>query len=252
MVRAILPQEEQCTCDLAVAIAQLLGILTLSKSQLLLDGDNEAAEILGQLVGMHAVMGHLEHQLQLSLPFTIQKAPKEYPPESVFNGNYHKYIEIEAARLWSHLRWARILVVQRLIEMKKTFPQSYSIVVLPSQTEDFYGTAYRMAEDIITSTPSHWHHPILSDAQARRIAAVGKGGTGAAGLPGLLWHLKIAGCAPGVPNKFWEWSYALTQVVWKTMGMQHALALSEVMEGHRAGMEKEAINRLIKVEETDD
>lgn len=252
MVRAILPYEEQCTCDLAVAIAQVLQILTLSKSPLLSDGDTETAKVLGQLHGMDSVMNNLEYELQLSLPFTIETAPKEYPSEAVFKGKYHRYIEIEAARLWNHLRWARILVVQRLIELNKMFPQSYTVVIPPSQTEDFYSTSQRMAEDIITSTPSHWHHPILSDVQARRLASVGKGGTGAAGLPGLLWHLKVAGCAPGVPTEFWDWSYAIAQVVWKTMGMQHALALSEVMEGHRAGAEKEAIDRLIKVEETDD
>lgn len=252
MVRHILPQAEQCTCDLAMAIAEVLQILAFSKSALLLDGEPEVDSIFQQLVRMDAVMLDLEQQLQVSLPFTVEKAPKEYPREAVFNGNYHKYTEIEGARLWNHLRWARILVVQRILEMNKIFPHSYANAISPSQTEDCYYTAQRMAEDIITSTPSHWHHPILSEVQARRLAAVGKGGTGAAGLPGLLWHLKIAGCAPGVPTEFWDWSYAIVQVVWRTMGMQHALALSEVMEGHRAGMEKEAIERLIKVEDVEE
>ncbi|KAK6088344.1 White-opaque regulator 1-like protein 2 [Seiridium cupressi] len=252
MVRHILPPEEHCTCDLAVAIARTLHILTLSKSPLLLDGDPETDDVLYQLLHMDAVLSRLEQQLHVSLPFTVETAPKGYPPEAVFKGKYHRYIDIEAARLWNHLRWTRILVVQRIMEKSKAFPRSYSSVVSPSRTGDCYGTAQRMAEDIITSTPSHWHHPILSATQARRIAAVGKGGTGAAGLPGLLWHLKIAGCAPGVPTEFWDWSYAVAQVVWKTMGMQHALALAEVMEGHRAGMEKEAIDRLIKVEDVEE
>jgi hypothetical protein len=252
VVRNILPAEEHCTCDLAIAIAKTLQILTQSNSSLLLDADPGTEKVIQQLLRMDVVMGSLEHRLLVSLPFTIEKAPKDYPLEAFFKGKFHRYIEIEAARLWNHLRWARILVVQRLIGMKKEFPHSYSYIVLPSQTDDFYSTAHRMALDIITSTPSHWHHPILSDSQARGIAAVGKGGTGAAGLPGLLWHLKIAGCAPGVPTEFWDWSYGIAQVVWKTMGMQHAIALAEVMEGHRAGMEKEAIDRLIKVEDVEE
>jgi hypothetical protein len=252
MCRKLLPAQEQCTCDLAVTTASFLNILTLSKSPLLSDGDLDTARVLRQLLHIDSTMDKLEQQLHISLPFTIENAPKEYPQEAVFRGKYHKYVDIEVARLWNHLRWARILVVQRIIELKKEFPHSYSHVVSSAQAEECYSTSRRMADDIITSTPSHWHHPILSEAQARRLAAVGKGGTGAAGLPGLLWHLKIAGCAPGVPTEFWDWSYALAQVVWRTMGMQHALALSEVMEGHRAGMEKEAIDRLIKVEDDEE
>ncbi|KAF7532095.1 hypothetical protein G7054_g8275 [Neopestalotiopsis clavispora] len=252
MCRQFIPPQEHATCDLAVAIANFLELLTLSKSSLLLDGNPDTEHTLQELLQMDSIMGGLEQQMQRSLPFTVEKAPKEYPPEAVFRGKYHTYNGIEAARLWNHLRWARILVVQRIIDMKKDFPNSFSFVVSPAQLQSCYSTSQRMAEDIITSTPSHWHHPILSEPQARRLAAVGKGGTGAAGLPGLLWHLKIAGCAPGVPTEFWDWAYALAQVVWKTMGMQHALALSEVMEGHRAGMEKEAIDRLIKVEDEEE
>ncbi|KAH8200239.1 hypothetical protein TruAng_005575 [Truncatella angustata] len=251
MVRHILPPQEHSTCDLAVGIAEVLQLLALSKSALLSDGNHETDKILEQLLKMDVIMSGLEQRLQDSFPFTIENAPKGYPPEAVFKGKYHRYVEIEAARLWNHLRWARILVAQRILEMEKEFPCSYSLMVSPSHTETCYSTSLRMAEDIITSTPSHWHHPVLSETQARTIAAVGKGGTGAAGLPGLLWHLKIAGCAPGVPTEFWDWSYAVAQIVWRTMGMQHALALSEVMEGHRAGVEKEAIDRLIKVEQDD-
>ncbi|KAI1847817.1 hypothetical protein JX265_009245 [Neoarthrinium moseri] len=252
MTRQILPPEEHCCCDLAVAIARFLDILAISKSPHLLDGHVQSDEVFQQLLGMDAVLGRLEEQLRLSFPFSIETVPRDFPPQAVFRGKYHRYLEIEGARLWNHLRWARILCVQRVIDLGKTLPQSYGHVVSPTQTDHCYSTAQRMAEDIITSTPSHWHHPILTDAQARKLGAIGKGGTGATGIPGLLWHLKIAGCAPGVPQEFWNWSYEVAQVVWKTMGMQHALALSEVMEGHRAGQEKEAIDRLIKVEEEEE
>lgn len=212
-------------------------------------GQDQAENIFQQLLGMDAVMGRIEEQLRIALPFTVEEAPRDIPRQAVFRGKYHKYADIDAARVWNHLRWARILTIQRTVELSKDYPLAYSRVVSPAQADDCLATVRRMAEDTITSTPSHWHHPVLSDTQARAVAASGKGGTGAAGMPGLLWHLKIAGCAPGVPQDFWEWSYEVVQIVWKTMGMQHALALSEVMEGHRAGMEKEAIERLIKIED---
>jgi hypothetical protein len=214
-----------------------------------MDGHPQTEKIFQQLLGMDAVLARLEEQWQAVCPYTVEQT--DFPREALFRGKYHKYLEIEGARIWNHLRWVRILVVQRVIEMSSEFPLSSSQIVSPAHRNQCFSTASRMAEDIITSTPSQWHHPALSSTQAKKVAAPGKGGTGAVGLPALLWHLKIAGCAPGVPQEFWDWAHKIAQVVWKTMGMQHALALSEVMEGHRAGMEKEAIDRILKIEDED-
>jgi hypothetical protein len=222
----------------------------MSKDSRLLDGHPNTDKIFQQLLGMDAVLSRLEEQLHTACPFTVETS--DLPRAAIFRGKYHKYPEIESARIWNHLRWVRILVVQRVIDMSNGFPLSSSRVVTPTQRTQCFSTSSRMAEDTITSTPSHWHHPILSIDEAHKVATSGKAGSGAVGLPTLLWHLKIAGCAPGVPQDFWEWSYEITQVVWKTMGMQHALALAEVMEGYRAGMEKEAIDRILKIEDTDD
>jgi hypothetical protein len=249
MVRQLLPPNEHCTCDLAVAIAKLLQILLMCTNPNLSDGQAQADKIFQQLLGMDMVLGRIEEQMRKFLPFTVEKAPRDFPPQAAFRGKYHQYADIDSARTWNHLRWARILVIQHIVELSKTYPMSHFRVVSPAQNDECSATAQRMAEDTITGAPSHWHHPVLSDAQARTLAARGKGGTGAAGIPAFLWHMKIAGCAPGVPQEFWDWAYEIVVVVWKTMGMQHALALSEVMEGYRAGMEKEAIQRLVKIEE---
>ncbi|KAH8668336.1 hypothetical protein BX600DRAFT_254071 [Xylariales sp. PMI_506] len=246
-----LPPAEHCVCDLAVAIANALAILPLTKSPALLDAGANTNGLFQQLLSMDSVLNSLEERLRTAYPFTVESIPPSWPPEAIFQSKYHKYPEIEAARIWNHLRWARIIVVQKIIELSKEFPLSFSEVVSPTQRDECFNTARRMAEDIITSTPSHWHHPALNAEQSKKVAAIGKGGTGAAGIPGLLWHLKIAGCAPGVPQAYWDFAYQIAQVVWKDMGMQHALALSEVMEGHRAGMEREAIERILKIEDED-
>ncbi|KAI0123845.1 hypothetical protein BJ170DRAFT_98432 [Xylariales sp. AK1849] len=249
--KQMLPTADHCTCDLAVAIARLIQILAISKDKTLFDGHPNTDKVFQQLQGMDAMLDGLEKRLQISSPWTAEKAARDLPSDAVFRGKYHKYVEIEGARIWNHLRWARILAVQRIIDMSNDFPLSYFRILSPTQRKESFTVSRRMAEDIIVSAPSHWHHPILSHEQAKKMAAYSKGGAGAVGIPGLLWHLKIAACAPGVPQEFWDWSYKTTQVVWKTMGMQHALALSEVMEGHRAGMEKEAINRILKIEDED-
>lgn len=205
--------------------------------------------ILQQLLELDDLFEGLEVSLQAAYPFYVEEG--DFPPAAVFQGKYHEYSEIWGARLWNHLRWARILVVQKLIDVSDECPVSGSVMLPKSRRDQCFSTAVRMAEDTITSTPSHWHHPMLDQASAKKFAAGGKGGSGGVGLPALLWHLKIAGCAPGVPPEYWDWTYNLIQVVWKNMGMHHALALSEVMEGHRAGLEQQAIDRILKKEDED-
>ncbi|KAK8058960.1 hypothetical protein PG994_009408 [Apiospora phragmitis] len=225
-----LPVKEQCCCDLAITIARFLRVVSTLKTLKLTDGDLVTEGIFRQLLELDNVFEGLEIGLQAAYPFYVEEG--DFPPAAVFQGKYHAYSEIWGARLWNHLRWARILVVQKLLDVNNEI-------------------AVRMAEDTIISAPSHWNHPILDPASAKKFAAGGKGGSGGVGLPALLWHLKIAGCAPGVPPEYWEWTYNLIQVVWKNMGMHHALALAEVMEGHRAGLEQQAIDRILKKEDED-
>ncbi|KAK8003151.1 hypothetical protein PG989_002870 [Apiospora arundinis] len=244
-----LPEKEQCCCDLAITIARFLRVVSTLKSLKLTDGDLVTEGIFRQLLELDDLFGTLEHGLQAAYPFYVEEG--DFPHAAVFQGKYHAYSEIWGARLWNHLRWARILVVQKLIDLSTEYPISSSVMLPKARRDQCYNTAVRMAEDTITSTPSHWHHPMLDPVSAKKFAAGGKGGSGGVGLPALLWHLKIAGCAPGVPPEYWDWTYNLIQVVWKNMGMHHALALAEVMEGHRAGLEQQAIDRILKKEDED-
>ncbi|KAK8136653.1 hypothetical protein PG984_004593 [Apiospora sp. TS-2023a] len=244
-----LPVKEQCCCDLAITIARFLRVVSTLKTLKLTDGDIATESIFQQLLELDDIFEGLEVSLQAAYPFYVEEG--DFPAAAVFQGKYHAYSEIWGARLWNHLRWARILVVQKLIDLSNECPVSGSVMLPKTRRDQCFSTAARMAEDTITSTPSHWHHPMLDQASAKKFAAGGKGGSGGVGLPALLWHLKIAGCAPGVPPEYWDWTYNLIQVVWKNMGMHHALALAEVMEGHRAGLEQQAIDRILKKEDED-
>jgi hypothetical protein len=249
MVRQLLPETEKCSCDLALAISRYLQLTAKQKRLQLVDGEKQTDEAFQRLLGMDAVLNRLEEQLRVGYPYKEETG--DYPRIAVFRGRYHIYTEIWGARIWNHLRWVRTLTNQNLIELSNKFPTSSSNILSAPLRKQSLETITRMAEEILISTPAHWHHPILEDETAWGFAAQGMGGSGAAGLPTLLWHLKIAACAPGVPMEFWDWSHAIMQVVWREMGMQHALALGQVMEGHRAGQEKEAIDRILKIESND-
>ncbi|ORY69902.1 uncharacterized protein BCR38DRAFT_420374 [Pseudomassariella vexata] len=249
--KELIAPEEKCCCDIAVSIARYLQIHSDAKRTRRRDGSAAADKILQLLLDTDAVLARLEVQLHTPCPYIIVNAP-DLPPAAVFRGKYHKYHDVWGARIWNHLRWGRILVCSDIINLSDEYPLSSFRTVTAAQRSQCFQVTERMAEDIITSTPSHWHHPILNQEQSEKFAAVGNGGSGAAGIPSLLWHLKIAACAPGVPRESWDWVYAMLQVVWKDMGMQHAHALSEMMEGHRVAEECEATERIVKVEEDEE
>ncbi|KAH9883580.1 hypothetical protein F4778DRAFT_766106 [Xylariomycetidae sp. FL2044] len=238
---------ETCCVDLALAIAQLLRVLPVAEHTKLSDKRPSTDEYVQQLVFLQSTFDTLEAELLRSYPFKVHKG--KYPPEALFRGQWHTYSEIWGARIWNHYRWARILLNQALARCFDNFPMSSSMYTSTVERTRCYLILEAMAEDILVSVPSHWHHPILDNATARKFEATGQGGSGAVGLPSLLWHLNVAGCAPNVSPEIWTWSHAVLQVVWKDMGMQHALALAEVMESHRDKLEREALDRMVKVEE---
>ncbi len=98
-----------------------------------------------------------------------------------------------------HFRWARLLLGERIIRFTIEYPYSSARSILPPHKVRCYSTIERIAEGMLISTPSHWHHPVLDKASAKKYEAPGQGGAGASGLPSLLWHLTVSGCTPNVP-----------------------------------------------------
>lgn len=230
---------ETCAVDLAFAISRLLQMLLAVDRATLVDNRPETDELIQQFVLMEPVFDRIEHQLQDAYPFVEHQSSQ--PSPALFRGKWHRYSEIWGARIWNHFRWARLLLGEYLIKFTVDYPRSSARYIPPPHKVQCYSTIARMARDTLVSTPSHWHHPVLDEATAVLYEAPGQGGAGAAGLPSLLWHLKMSGCAPNVPPDFWDWAYDILQVVWKNMGMQHAQALAEVMEEHRKTLQTEIV-----------
>jgi hypothetical protein len=205
------------------------------------DDQPETDDMIQRLLALETVFDRVEPQLQAAYPFFEHQ--EDQPSLVIFRGKWHSYTEIWGARIWNHFRWARLLLGENMINFTIQYPRSSASYISPPHKVQCYSTIERIAEETLISTPSHWHHPMLDDASARKYEAPGQGGAGAAALPSLLWHLKIAGCAPNVPPEFWDWAYDILQVVWKSMGMQHALALAEVMVEHRKALQTEGVDR---------
>lgn len=225
---------ESCAVDLAFAISHLMQLLFTADRATSSDGQQEINDLVQQFLALETVFGRIEQQLQAAYPFEERQTGR--PSPALFRGKWHSYSEIWGARIWNHFRWARILLGEYIIKFTVDYPRSSVRHISPSYKAHCYSTMERMAGDMLVSTPSHWHHPTLDKDTAKRYEAPGQGGAGAAGLPSLLWHLKVSGCAPNVPPDFWEWAHDILQVAWKSMGMQYALALAEVMEEHRRAL----------------
>ncbi|KAI1148676.1 hypothetical protein F4825DRAFT_433263 [Nemania diffusa] len=230
---------ESCAVDLAFAISHLLQLLLVAGRATSSDAQPETDKFIQQFLSLEIVFNRIEKQMQAAYPFVEHRISE--PSAALFRGKWHSYTEIWGARIWNHFRWARLLLGEYIIKFTIDYPRSSAAYIQPPQKVRCYSTIERIAEDMLVSTPSHWHHPMLDKATAKRYEAPGQGGAGAAGLPSLLWHLKVSACAPNVPPDFWDWAYDILQVVWRNMGMQHAQALAEVMEEHRKTLQKGSI-----------
>ncbi|KAI1448231.1 hypothetical protein F5Y02DRAFT_301308 [Annulohypoxylon stygium] len=240
---------EGCSVDLGLAIARLLQLLKITERTILTDERSTTNDLMQQFLQLDDVFDSLENNLLEAFPYSQNQG--EYPPEAVFRGKWHKYNEVWGARLWNHYRWARILGIQRLVKFMADCPVSCSRIIPTARRTKCYITVERLAEDILVSTPSHWHHPVLGREDTEKFEAGGMGNSGAVGVPSLLWHLTVAGCAPNVPPEYWEWANNVLLVIWKQMGMKHAFALSELMEEHRTRLDKELIKQEVKLEGED-
>ncbi|KAK5627623.1 hypothetical protein RRF57_003338 [Xylaria bambusicola] len=226
---------ESCAVDLAFAISRLLGLLLTADRATPSDGQPEIGDLIQQFLSEEAVLDHVEECLRAAYPFVEHQVDE--PSPAFFRRKWHRYSEIWGARIWNHYRWARLLLGECMIRFTTRYPRSSARYIRPPHRVRCYATIERIAEEMLISTPAHWHHPVLDEATAKKYEAPGQGGAGAAGLPTLLWHLKVSGCAPNVPPDFWDWAYNILQVVWRSMGMYHALSLAEVMEEHQRSLQ---------------
>ncbi|OLN81620.1 White-opaque regulator 1-like protein 2 [Colletotrichum chlorophyti] len=223
--------------DLAILIAKFVEISSFINNHVISDGKPTAANVLQQLIDLNSDLALWEAGLQGEWTYQTVKA-SHLPAKAVFEGEYHLYTDVWTARIWNYYRWARILVNQSLLDLANQNPISSLSLVSAAARDSLLKTVQKLARDTLVSAPTHWRHPVLDKTAQVLVESPGSGGAGSAGLPALLFHLKVAGCAPSVPKAYWDWSLAVIQTIWGDMGMLHARSMMEAMRAHEDAMRR--------------
>lgn len=222
--------------DLGILIGQLLQLLAYIQAHAIKDGQAHTASILQQLLEQDAAFGDWQRKLGSTWQYRVEKTD-QIPSAAVFESEYHVYYDLWAARIWGHYRWARTLLNQTIVEFVANYPKSSSALVPRAELDARYRTIRTIARDTLVSTPSHWRHPLLDDKAAVSVEVSGGAGSGSAGIPVVLYHLKAAACAPGVPEAYWKWAFGVMECIWSDMGILHAKSMMEAMASHKDSMQ---------------
>lgn len=221
--------------DLGRLMTKFVEVSAYVKNHILSDGRPAATSTLKRML-------ELDNQL---LGWT-QKLPKVWqyctehgeglPGDAIFEDEWHVYHDIWVARIWAHYRWARTLLQEMILSLIDSCPSSSLPLVSAGEHQARFELIRQLSRDTLVSTPVFWRHPSLSELGDRKpvqVEHIGGGGSGAAGIPVLVFQLQTAGCAPGVPTSHWEWAAGILQCIFGDMGMIHAKSMRETMITHR-------------------
>ena len=232
-----MPPEDVPATRLGLLIARFIELSSKVRFSVLSDGTKTTTNMIKDLIDIDDEFEQWEDSLDGYWLYKVERGP-HLPPAAVFEGEYHDYYDMWVARIWNYYRWARILASQLILDLVAKNPTSSHSLINLAAVDDRLGSVKVLARDILASTPCHWRHPLLGDKTPVPVQQKGGAGAGAAGVPVLLFHLKVAGCAPGVPLEYWQWSYSVIECIWGDMGMQHAKSMMDAMIAHRAEVNK--------------
>lgn len=233
----LMPPKDQPAVELGLLIARFLEAASVARFQILHDGERTTSVTMEKLIQVEAELAAWESSLDGIWLYKTEFRP-HLPPAAVFDGKYHVYYDMWTARMWNHYRWARIVVNELILDLFRKYPTTGRHLIADKARHQRLQTVERLARDILTSTPSHWRHPLLGDKTPVPVEHKGGAGAGAAGLPVLLFHLKVAACAPDVPLEFWAWSYGVIECIRGDMGMQHAKEMMDALTAHKETLKK--------------
>lgn len=221
--------------DLGLLVAQFCQLSAYVQTHVLIDGRPNTTLTLQKLIQLDAEFVKWEQGLEGIWLYQTIKA-KHLPPAAIFDGEYHIYYDMWAARMWGHYRWARILVNQTIVEFVNTSPISSVSLISATELDHRLDIIRTIARDVLISTPSHWRHPHLEEKVS--VEQTGGAGSGSAGLPVVLFQLKVATSAPGIPLRYWDWVYSVMGSMWSDLGMLHAKSMMEAMRAQRDSLQR--------------
>ncbi|KAK0646222.1 hypothetical protein B0T16DRAFT_328227 [Cercophora newfieldiana] len=224
--------EDMPAAELLDLISRFVRLSAFVRSRLFKDGQPETFGIIQNALELEEQLGDWERRQECGVwAFTEERAEKNYfPPETVFEDSYHTYANMWTARAWTNYRFARILVNQLLLESVEHFPSSSLPLVPAAKQQQSFDVIRRIARDTFVSIPTHYRHPRLDHTHREHFDKTkGGAGIGSAQIPTLLFQIKVAGAAPGVPHSYWAWALAMMRTMWADTGMLQAKRLSDLL-----------------------
>ncbi|KAH6849986.1 hypothetical protein B0I37DRAFT_413420 [Chaetomium sp. MPI-CAGE-AT-0009] len=221
-------ERDRPSAELIKVIARFVQLSALARSQPLIDTSPKTAALIREALEINRDLEAWEGRQEGIWAVAEERGGDGFfPLEAVLDGCYHVYDNTYIARVWNHYRWAHTLVNQMLLETVARFPASSAPLVPAEQQKRSLGWIRRLARDTLVSVPTHYRHPRLQPAHWDCFDKTKRGAmVGIAGIPTLLFEVKIAACAPGVPARYRAWALDMMETAYRDTGMFQAKALA--------------------------
>ncbi|KAH6636274.1 hypothetical protein F5144DRAFT_601032 [Chaetomium tenue] len=222
-------ERDRPSAELIKVIARFVQLSALVRSQPHIDGRPKTATLIREALEINRDLEAWEGRQEGIWAVIEERSDDDgfFPSEAVLDGCYHVYDNTYIARVWNHYRWAHILVNQLLLESVARFPTSSAPLISPEQQTRSLSWIRRLARDILVSVPTHYRHPTLQPTHWDCFDKTKRGAViGLAGVPTLMFEVKIAGCAPGVPARYRAWALGMLETAYKDTGMFQAKAMA--------------------------
>lgn len=224
--------EDLPATELGLLISQFVDLSAYVRSHVLGDGRPAATATLKKMRLIDDGMVSWAQRLPKEWRYSVVRGDG-LPPDAVFEDEWHSYHDMWVARIWAHYRWARILLQQMILNLVDSCPTSSLSLVSVGERQERFDLIRQLARETLVSTPVFWRHPLLGEERAIHVERAGGGGSGAAGVPVLVFQLQTAACAPGVPSSYFEWAAGILECIWGDMGMIHAKSMRDAMIAHK-------------------
>jgi len=261
--------------ELIGILARLVQISVSVQTHVLIPGRSTTYRLARELLELDSQLEAWEQRQHGIWVFHEECAPVGFfPAAAVFECSYHVYSDMWTARVWNHYRWARVLVNQMILDFAKlpldsstpsspnsstggsingttnnttgidvdgtdhqsSTPNPPPPAISPDQQARSLDCIAQVVRQFLVSIPTHYRHPSLQREHREHLdKTMGGAGMGAAGLPPMLFQLKVAGCAPGIPPPYLAWMRDLLDAIWADTGIMQAKALADVL-GQKADL----------------
>ncbi|KAH7313272.1 hypothetical protein B0I35DRAFT_268717 [Stachybotrys elegans] len=244
--RSIQPPQDHPSTDLGTLISRFIDISSFVRNHSLTDGRPTTTSTMQELYDLDDEFDKWAQERKDDGIWAYTTGNTVgLPPEAVLEGEYHKYYDMWSARIWNHYRWGRMALNETLLELVDSNPLSNQALTEPADRNKISELIRRMARDTLVSIPSHWRHPRLGDNMPLPIEVVSGAGSGPAAVGLLIYHIKAAGCAPGVPLEYGSWAQGILDCIWRDMGMLRARAMKDDLEAYLERQRRNSLDRHI-------